>query len=70
MSDSSWRIAQFQPPARPEWVRRINEEGRCLDLANVVPLDAESLLRSAMKRIGHSTTATITLIIGKAERQP
>lgn len=45
---------QWQPPPRPEWVRRINEEGECMDISGVVPLDESSLLESAMRQTGLS----------------
>lgn len=42
----------WTPPERPEWVARINQEGRHMDIAAVVPLDEDSLLRSAMQATG------------------
>jgi len=55
MSDeSNYRVKQWSPPMRPEWVQRINEEGRCLDLKAVVPLDEESLLSHAKRNTGLS----------------
>lgn len=45
---------QWQAPARPEWVRRINEEGDCMDIGGVVPLDENSLLEAAMRNTGLS----------------
>jgi hypothetical protein len=48
------RQAAWVPPPRPEWVQRINEEGACMDIAGVVPLDADSLLQSAMRSTGLS----------------
>ena len=45
---------KWQPPQRPEWVKRINEEGKCLDIHAVVPLDDNSLLNSAMTATGLS----------------
>lgn len=36
------------PPPRPEWVRRVNEEGECMDIRGTVPLDPESLINSAI----------------------
>ncbi len=44
----------WQPPPRPEWVRRINEEGHCMNISGVVPLDEDSLLESAMRATGLS----------------
>ncbi|MFP6640339.1 MAG: sulfotransferase [Myxococcota bacterium] len=45
---SSDRRTGWIPRPRPEWVRRINLEGLALDAHGVVPLDEESLLRTAM----------------------
>ena len=42
------------PPPRPEWVKRLNEEGSYLDSLSVVPLDPESLLSAARKNTGLS----------------
>ena len=44
----------WQPPPRPEWVRLINEEGDCMNLSGIVPLDEKSLLDSAMRSSGLS----------------
>ena len=44
----------WQPPPRPEWVSRINEEGECMDICGVVPLSAKSLLDTAMRNTGLS----------------
>jgi Sulfotransferase family len=44
----------WHPPSRPEWVQRINEEGYCMDISGVVPLDEKSLLESAMRSTGLS----------------
>ena len=46
------RRSAWQPPKRPEWVARINEEGSYLDLDGVVPLDEDSLLNAARERTG------------------
>jgi hypothetical protein len=43
---------QWRPPPRPEWVRRINEEGYYMNISGVVPLDEKSLLESAMRSTG------------------
>ncbi|MET0984194.1 MAG: sulfotransferase [Steroidobacteraceae bacterium] len=42
----------WTPPPRPEWVKRLNEEGRYLDSRSVVPLDAASLVSAAQKNTG------------------
>jgi Sulfotransferase family len=46
------RKTAWQPPPRPDWVSQINEEGRCMDIRGVVPLDASSLLNTARKNTG------------------
>lgn len=48
------RTAQWAPPPRPEWVQRINEEGRYMDISGVVPLDPQSLIASAQRTTGLS----------------
>lgn len=51
---SNYRIQQWKPPARPEWVQRVNEEGTYLDLKGVVPFDEQSLLAAAKANTGLS----------------
>lgn len=46
------RRENWQPPVRPEWVARINEEGAGLDLEGVVPLDPASLIAAATRNTG------------------
>ncbi len=48
------RLNAWQPPARPEWVARMNEEGTYFDLDGVVPLDENSLMDAARARTGLS----------------
>lgn len=48
------RCEEWMPPERPDWVARVNEEGRHLDIAGVVPLDADSLIRTAIANTGLS----------------
>jgi Sulfotransferase family len=45
---------EWQPPGRPEWVQQVNEEGSCMEIEQVVPLDEASLLTSAMESTGLS----------------
>lgn len=52
-SESTQR-SHWQPAPRPEWVQRINEEGYCMDIRGVVPLDENSLLATAMGNTGLS----------------
>ncbi|GAB3377822.1 sulfotransferase [Spongiibacter taiwanensis] len=51
---TSQRRENWRPAPRPEWVERINEEGRWMDIGGIVPLDEQSLLNSAMKATGLS----------------
>lgn len=44
----------WTPPARPDWVMRINAEGDALDIASVVPLDPQSLIAAAVGNTGLS----------------
>ncbi len=46
------RRTSWQPRPRPEWLRRVNEEGRCIDARGAVPLDEASLLRCAVQNTG------------------
>src|SRR5579863_10401599 len=50
--DADRRRSLWTPPSRPDWVRRLNQEGRCLDLQSVVPLDERSLLQAAVRNTG------------------
>lgn len=50
--DDGYRVKQWHPPARPAWVQRVNEEGQCLDLKSLVPLDEESLIKAARAHTG------------------
>ncbi len=44
----------WTPPVRPEWVARVNEEGRGMDIASLVPLRAHELIETAMASTGLS----------------
>src|SRR5690625_7638968 len=46
------RIRAWQPEPQPEWLDTVNREAEAFLLDEVVPLDAESLLRSAQRRTG------------------
>ncbi|HKR45822.1 MAG TPA: sulfotransferase [Paraburkholderia sp.] len=52
MGDNNYRVKSWTPPPRPEWVQRINEEGRHLDLRGIIPLDADSLISHAKRNTG------------------
>lgn len=43
---------EWQHPPRPDWVQQLNDEGRCMDIRSVVPLDEQSLLDSAQRATG------------------
>lgn len=40
-------LVAWTPPPRPEWLQRLIEEGRHMDISNLVPLDPEELIRTA-----------------------
>ena len=46
------RRKRWQPQPRPEWVAKLNEEGRVLDIKSIVPLDERSLLAEARSNTG------------------
>src|SRR5215471_5416989 len=46
------RRAVWNPPPRPEWLARLNAEGKILDIENIVPLSEESLLAAARASTG------------------
>jgi len=46
------RVQQWKAPERPAWVKKLNEEGRYLDLKSVVPLDEGSLIDRAKFNTG------------------
>jgi hypothetical protein len=53
-NDENYRIQLWKQPPRPEWVKRVNEEGSYLDLKGVVPLDVQSLISAAKANTGLS----------------
>ena len=40
------------PPPRPEWLSTFNDEGRYMDIRNLVPLDPEELIETAKRATG------------------
>ncbi|MET0547491.1 MAG: sulfotransferase [Caulobacterales bacterium] len=46
------RLPLWTQPERPEWVRKLNEEGAYLDMQAVVPLDEDSLISHAKDNTG------------------
>ena len=52
MSNSADRKQAWQPPRHPDWVERINAEGDGMDIESMVPLDADSLIASAVRGTG------------------
>lgn len=48
------RRTAWTPPPRPDWVIKLNQEGRHLDIKGIVPLDAASLTKTAMDNTGLS----------------
>ena len=51
-SEPADRRAGWQPLPRPEWARRVIEEGYCMDIQGVVPLDENSLIETAKRNTG------------------
>jgi len=45
-------VDSWNPPPRPEWVQRVNDEGRCMDIASLVPLDPAELMETARRNTG------------------
>ena len=54
MSNMGSSDQQWQPPARPDWVEKVNAAGRGLDLRGIVRLDADELIATAIKNTGLS----------------
>lgn len=44
----------WTPPERPEWLARVNEEGRGMDIASLIPLRSRELIETAMENTGLS----------------
>lgn len=44
----------WSPPPRPAWLHRLNEEGRCMNIRAIVPLEAEELIATAARDAGLS----------------
>jgi len=42
----------FTPMPRPDWVKSVNEEGQCMDIKSLVPLDENSLIETAKANTG------------------
>ena len=45
---------KWTPPARPEWLSRLNEEGRCMNIRGIAPLDPQELVETVMRDTGLS----------------
>lgn len=52
VDDINYRVKQWSPPPRPEWVQRLNQEGSYLDIKSIVPLDENSLILCAKANTG------------------
>ena len=44
----------WAPPARPEWLEKLNEEGRWMNIGAIVPLEPDELIETAMRDTGLS----------------
>ena len=53
-SETYDRRARWEPKPRPEWVKKLNEEGELLNSKSIVPLDENSLLAEARANTGLS----------------
>lgn len=42
----------WTPPPRPEWLARLNEEGRCMNIRGIVPLEPQELIDTATRDTG------------------
>ena len=51
---SAGKPTGWMPPARPDWLATLNQEGRGMDIASLVPLNARELLDTAMANTGLS----------------
>ena len=54
MAPTDGKAPTYQPKPRPDWAREFLEVGRRVDAKSVVPLDEDSLLRSAIENTGLS----------------
>ena len=54
MELSNQRCISWTPPGRPDWVMKINDEGKHLDIKSIVPLDSSSLIAAAVSNTGLS----------------
>ncbi|MBM68928.1 MAG: sulfotransferase family protein [Haliea sp.] len=45
-------MSEWTPPARPEWVQRVIDEGQHMDIRSLVPLRAEELMDTARRNTG------------------
>lgn len=52
MNDTA--ISHWTPPPRPEWIARINAEGRHMDIDSLVPLQPDELMETARRNTGFS----------------
>ena len=50
--DRAARRERWVPAPRPDWLAKVNAEGACFNLNEVVPLDARSLLETAVAGTG------------------
>lgn len=44
----------WSPPPHPEWLARLNEEGRCMNIRAIVPLDPAELIATVQRDTGLS----------------
>lgn len=44
----------WSPPPRPQWLSRLNEEGNCMNIRGIVPLEPQELIETAIRDTGLS----------------
>ena len=44
-------MSEWTPPERPEWVTRVIDEGRHMDIRSLVPLRADELMETDRKSV-------------------
>ena len=45
-------MSDWTPPARPDWVQQVVDEGRHMDIRSLVPLQAGELMDTARRNTG------------------
>ncbi len=48
----------WNPPSRPDWLQRFNDEARGMDLASLIPLDPQEMIETAQRNTGFDDFGT------------